>query len=124
MPIILPQGNLFAKSVQITGAAQVVATGPVLYFGIRALNLSGAAAVNITVTDATAANGPIIDMLRLAASDIGGTDLKTAPIRTEAGIFCDAGGAANATIVVYYLPLEYVATVGGAIPEDYFAEVG
>lgn len=124
MPIILPAGTLFAKYVTINGAAQMVASGPMLYFGMRALNLSGAAATTITVTDGTAAGGPIIDMLRLAVSDIGGTDSKSAPVRTESGIFCDAGGAGNATVVIYYLPLEYVATMGGVVNEDYFAEVG
>lgn len=124
MPTLLPQGNLFAKYVTINGAAQAVISGPVLYFGMRALNLSGAAATTITVTDGTTAGGPIIDMLRLAVSDVGGTDSKSAPVRTESGIFCDAGGAGNATIVIYYLPLEYVATMGGVVPEDYFAEVG
>lgn len=124
MPILLPRGHLFAKYVTINGAAQLVAAGPMLYFGLRALNLSGAAATTVTVTDGTAAGGPIIDMIRLAISDIGGTDSKTAPVRTESGIFCDAGGAGNATVVVYYLPLEYVATIGGDVVEDYFAEVG
>lgn len=122
MPSLIPRGHLWARSQQITGAAQVIMAGPVLYFGLRALNLQAAAITNVNVSDATASGGPLIDIVSLAAAGGGASDNRAYPIRTESGLFCDAGGAGNATILIYYLPLEYVASIGGVFEEDYFAE--
>ena len=122
MPALLPRGHLVAKAQPISGLAQMVVAGPVLYFGIRALNLQAAAVTNINVTDAVAPGGPLIDVLNLAAAAGGSTDNRTVAIRTESGLFVDGGGAGNANIIVYYLPLEYVASLQGLIPESFFAE--
>lgn len=120
MPDLVPEGLIAPRALQVNGAAQLVVSGPVLYFGCRIVSDLGAGATTFTVADATAAGGPLIDICQTAFGTTNGTRVGGAPTRTESGIWTDGGGAANGRIIVYVAMLEYVTTESGLIPRSWF----
>lgn len=119
MPVVLPDGLIAARFQPISGAAQLVAAGPVLYFGAAVQNLT-AAAITHTVSDGATAGGPVVEWQTVPAASVSTSGQRTVPIRLESGIWSDAGAALNINVVIYYLPLWYVATEGGILNESIF----
>lgn len=121
MPDLVPEGLIAARALQVNGAAQLVVSGPVLYYGCRIISDLGTGATIFTVADATGPGGPLIDVCQTASQTTNGTRIGSAPVRTESGIWTDGGGAANGRIIVYVAMLEYVTSENGPVVRSWFA---
>lgn len=123
MPSILGGRQLVARAQQVTGAAQLIISGSCLYWGARIIADSAPGPATFFVYDGLLSGAGMIDVIQAGSGLTAGTHDRACPIRVNSGLWVDGSAAANGRAIIYYTPLEWLASIDADLPHDFFIDV-